>query len=256
MNIQLIEKIERLGLQHNEARVYVGLLELGSATVTELAKYSQLNRTTLYDILNRLEIYTLISKAEGKKGRYVAEHPQAFSRYLQNKKRTAERAAEEGADLQETLEEVYQTDLKPVIKVGYGKEQMAEMYNHALEAGEEIYSVLNLSGYAEVFDELGKQQSSERARSGMKQKVLAIDNGTARKWYKETYEGNKRRSKHTTYKWVEAEGEDLPVGEVVFFDDKIIAMLSSPEENIAYEIKSKSFAGFLKILFEQAWNQE
>ena len=37
------------------------------------------------------------------------------------------------------------------------------------------------------------------------------------------------------------------------FDDKIIIMLTKPDEYVAFEIESASAAAFLKIVFEMAW---
>ena len=53
MNIEYFEKLTSLGLQDNEARVYLALLELGRGNVTEVSKAAGLNRTSGYDILER-----------------------------------------------------------------------------------------------------------------------------------------------------------------------------------------------------------
>lgn len=48
------EKLCRLGLNLSEAKVYLTLLELGRAQAGEISKKSQINRTTVYDSLERL----------------------------------------------------------------------------------------------------------------------------------------------------------------------------------------------------------
>lgn len=47
-------KLEQLGLSPNEAKLYLVLLELGRAQAGEISKKAQINRTTTYDILERL----------------------------------------------------------------------------------------------------------------------------------------------------------------------------------------------------------
>lgn len=46
--------LEELGFSRNEAKVYLALLELGSATATKISDKSKIHRTTVYDCLERL----------------------------------------------------------------------------------------------------------------------------------------------------------------------------------------------------------
>lgn len=48
------EKLQKLGLNLGEAKVYLVLLNLGKAQAGEISKKSQINRTTVYDSLERL----------------------------------------------------------------------------------------------------------------------------------------------------------------------------------------------------------
>lgn len=48
------EKLQKLGLNLGEAKVYLVLLTLGKAQAGEISKKSQINRTTVYDSLERL----------------------------------------------------------------------------------------------------------------------------------------------------------------------------------------------------------
>ncbi|MEK6845347.1 MAG: helix-turn-helix domain-containing protein [Nanoarchaeota archaeon] len=48
------EKLQQLGLNLSEAKVYLILLELGQAQAGEISKKSQINRTTVYDSVERL----------------------------------------------------------------------------------------------------------------------------------------------------------------------------------------------------------
>jgi len=51
MNTQILQEI---GLSNTEAKVYLALLELGSALAGEITKKSEVNRTNVYDALERL----------------------------------------------------------------------------------------------------------------------------------------------------------------------------------------------------------
>lgn len=253
-----MEKLIDLGLQENEAKLYLALLELGQGTVTEISRRAGLNRTTGYDILERLGMYGMTNRAKvgNKKMVYVAESPTHLRQYLEDKKRSAERRLEELKNVLPDLQSLYKTDIKPVIKFAEGKNEMQKLYLNVLDAKGEIYSILNLKGYAEIFDEMGTYQSKERHRLAIKEKVLAIKNDVALSWYNKTYKNIKGSNKNLTeYHWLENSEKYSTAGEVNIFDDRVIGMLSRPNENVAFEIQSQTFADFLKIIFEMAWKQ-
>lgn len=247
-------QLTNLGLKEHEVKVYLALLELGKGTVTDIGKIAGINRTTGYDVLERLCFYGIASRATaGKKRLYAAEPPHRLKQFLENKKRQAERRLEDLGGLLGDLQSLYKTDLKPVIKFAHGKEEMKNIYLHVLDAKSEVYSILNLKGYAEVFDEIGTYQSEERAKKKIKERVLAIDSDTARAWYDKTYKNKKTRRENTEYRWLKWDARYATAGEINIFDDKVIGMLSKPSENVAFEIQSQNFADFLKIVFEIAW---
>ncbi len=250
-----LENLKKLGLKPNDAAVYLALLELGNGTVTEISHKAALNRTTGYDILERLCLYGIVGRVTtGKKKIYAAESPTRLRQFLENKKQVAERRLEDLKTLLPDLQSLYKTELKPTIKFAEGKEQMEKIYNDALETKGPIYSILNLKNYAEFFEEAGTKQSIERAKRGIKEKVLSIKNETALAWHEKTYKGKKKLQAHTEYRWIEQKKEYSTAGEINVFDDKVIVMLSRPDENAAFEIQSQTFADFLKIVFERAWN--
>lgn len=254
MEISLNERLEKLGLQPNEARVYVALLELGKGTVTAISKTAKLNRTTGYDILERLCMRGIANQVlTGKTKIYTAEPPYHLRQYLEHKKQQAEFRLKELSSVFPDLQALFKSDLKPAIKFAQGKEEMANLYLHVLEAKSEVYAILNLENYAEIFDEVGAYQAVERARRGIKEKVLAVDNRTARNWYNKIYKNRKSLRAATQYRWLPPDKRFATAGEVNIFDDKVIVMLSKSAENVAFEIQSQTFADFLKITFELAW---
>ena len=72
-----IEKqLKIIGLSENEIVMYIALLELGKGTVSQISRKASLNRTTGYDVLNRLSSKKLISiSGKEPKQEYVAESP-------------------------------------------------------------------------------------------------------------------------------------------------------------------------------------
>lgn len=249
-----IQKLVDLGLQENEAKVYVAMLGLGNATATAIAQNANLNRTTVYDVVERLSMHGLVHRIAGNKRMYAAEPPYRLRQYLERKKRSAERRLKEVENLIPGLSEIYKTDLKPVVKFAQGKKEMNQMYLRKLEAKSTICSILNLKGYSEDFDEMGKVTSRERYKRGIKERVLALKSDVAYDWWKEVYKNSSSRQRNTEYRWLEPTMNDYPNGEVMIFDDTVLIMLTKPGEYVGFEIISSSLASFLKILFELSWN--
>jgi len=50
----MIEQLQKIGLTSNESKIYLALLKLNSAQAGRISKESQINRTTTYDVLERL----------------------------------------------------------------------------------------------------------------------------------------------------------------------------------------------------------
>jgi sugar-specific transcriptional regulator TrmB len=255
VDFKLAEKLDQLGLQNKEAKVYLALLESGQGTVAQLSKTAQINRTTGYDILERLSLYGLASRTVlgKKKIVYAAEPPARFKRYLENRKNLAERNLLEGAELLDELQLVYKTEAKPVIRFFEGREGIKNIYNHTLESKNTIYSILDLSQYLPEFDEFGKQHVKLRVERGVKEKVLVVKNKEGQNFYDTTYRGKKKFQENTEYRWLDKKFTGLPAAEINIYDDIVMGVLFKPKENAAFEIQNESFANSLKMMFDIAW---
>ncbi|MFH1211984.1 MAG: helix-turn-helix domain-containing protein, partial [Candidatus Woesearchaeota archaeon] len=53
--------LREIGLSKNECRVYLSLIKLGSGTVQEISKKSNVHRANVYDVLNKLMEKGLVS---------------------------------------------------------------------------------------------------------------------------------------------------------------------------------------------------
>lgn len=78
--------LEQVGLAGNEAKVYLALLDLGSALAGEITKKSGVNRTNVYDALDRLTEKGLVSYVIKANRKYFEATPlQQFFYYLEEK---------------------------------------------------------------------------------------------------------------------------------------------------------------------------
>ncbi len=71
-----MEELKSLGLTENEIKVYLTVLEQGTATIKSLTSSSGVKRTTIYSCLNRLKKLGLVTEGRrGKKRVFIAEKP-------------------------------------------------------------------------------------------------------------------------------------------------------------------------------------
>ncbi len=257
MDYKISENLQSLGLQPNETKVYLAILELGQGTVSEISKSAQLNRTTGYDVLERLALYGLINRTTvgSKKQRYVAEPPSRLRRYLENKKNQAERRLTDISEVLPDLQNLYKKENKPVIKFFEGRDGIKNIYWHTLEAKSTIYSIIDFSVYLPEFDEMGIEYVKERTKLKIKERSLVVKNEKGEHFFNYNYKNNPDSQKYQEYRWLNEKFSFLPAAEVNIYDDIVMGVLVKPGENTAFEIKNSSFANSLKIIFELAWEQ-
>ncbi len=83
----LQKMLVRAGLSDAEAAVYLAMLELGPATVLQIARQSGVKRTTIYPVVEALRAKGLVSVQEvGFKRRFAAEDPSRLDRILEEQK--------------------------------------------------------------------------------------------------------------------------------------------------------------------------
>lgn len=81
-----LEVLKKLDLEEREAKVYLALLRLGASTATQISEEVGIDRTTTYDILNRLIGRGVVSYVIKNNIKYFsAAHPQQLLKDLQEK---------------------------------------------------------------------------------------------------------------------------------------------------------------------------
>ncbi len=80
------ETLKKIGLGHNESKIYLTLLKLGPCMAGKVAKESNIDRSACYDSLKALLKKGLVSYAiEANRKKYSAVNPDKLRAYLQEK---------------------------------------------------------------------------------------------------------------------------------------------------------------------------
>lgn len=72
---QIVNELETLGLETDEASVYLRLLQVGGAKVSQLADHAAVSRSSLYRVLDELVDKGFVSKSLGRPTVYTPEDP-------------------------------------------------------------------------------------------------------------------------------------------------------------------------------------
>jgi sugar-specific transcriptional regulator TrmB len=116
--------LHSLGLSDSEATIYLASLELGPASVQDIAKKSHVSRVTTYAVIESLTERSLMSSVEkGKKHLFAAESPERLVAFVTARLKEMETTLHE---VQGAIDELklIQRGEKPVVKMYEGSEAL------------------------------------------------------------------------------------------------------------------------------------
>lgn len=135
--------ISKLGLSRRAARAYMACLQLGTGTMTEIAKIADLKRPSAYLVVDSLLHHGLLGTVKkGAKTYYVAEPPQRLLQILRFREKELSRLMPEIEALHSEPKD------KPRIKIYEGKNAVTQMYD-------ELYASLGSKDEALFFSAIG-----------------------------------------------------------------------------------------------------
>jgi len=84
--VQIRETLKKIGLGHNESKIYLTLLNIGPSMAGKVAKESNIDRSACYDSLKALLKKGLVSYAiEANRKKFAATSPEKIKEYLEEK---------------------------------------------------------------------------------------------------------------------------------------------------------------------------
>ena len=124
-----------LGLSEKEAKIYIALLQVDKSSIQDLADKTDINRTTVYPVLESLEKKGLASETHvGKKVLYIAAPPERLETYVERQRVLFEEKAKRLEDIIPQIKTVQREHgERPVIKYFEGRDG-------AISAYEEFYA--------------------------------------------------------------------------------------------------------------------
>ncbi|MEK6963607.1 MAG: helix-turn-helix domain-containing protein [Nanoarchaeota archaeon] len=237
MDIQILEDI---GLTPAEIKVYLALLELGTATAGPILDKTGLQNSVVHMTLNRLIEKGFVSFVkEGKRNHYQAANPKHILEYMDEKKERFEML------LPSLLMKQNQANEKPEIISFRGKKGVKELLYELLSGSGKEYHTLN-SPYASIMmgDHFWITFHKKRVSQGVK--ARQVFNESLRTWVKEI--------KYTLSQLRYTKKGFEPLTETIIFGNQV-AILIWAEKPVGILMKNPTIAESYDRYFEMVWEQ-
>src|SRR3989338_3240328 len=241
----MLNELKKIGLSDKEAKVYLAALELGKASIQDIAKKAGINRTTTYVMITELEKRGLVRPLKvGKRNYFVAQSPDIILEILKKERQEIENREREIREILPELKSVYNVAPgKPKIQF-YEGEAMFEKIAEDILGSEtkEILEIYNADLLPKTFSILEKTGfDKKRQELGIKSKSI--------------YTRTAGRFKNTLEMAEElfVEQEKFPFWSNIFIYANRVGMASLKGDMMGVIIESDEISETIKSLFKLAW---
>lgn len=219
----MINKVlSQLGLADNEAAVYLKLLQVGRAGASVLAYQLKLPRTTVQNILLRLETEEMVKRTiEKNTAVYVSVHPEELLLLVEMKKRKRSREFDAlASDLKKIVPEMIgmiKGNINvPNVRFYRGEEGVRKVLWDTLTSKTELKDFANIDAMFKYVKEINDEYVAEREKTKVTKRSLLLDTPFAR----EVYSGGYSSKSHKGYKWISRDLYPFSI-EMNIYDGKV-----------------------------------
>lgn len=183
MGNRLYKNLIDLGLNKNEAEVYLTLLSLGETSILGISKACLVKRTTVYSVIESLKKMGLVrTHQNGFKRRYVAEDPKQLYKIFDKKRQ----------ELKNNLSEFSALYNNPgeggIIKHYEGIEAVKNVFDSVLDdfgPGDEYLVISDSGKFLEQDEKYFRKFILKRSKRAVGSRMLLQDSSVARRYKKE-----------------------------------------------------------------------
>jgi len=234
-----IQTLEQLGIDDKQAKVYLAALELGSATVQELAEKSGIKRTSIYNFLEEMKQLGLLTEIEeGRHSLLIAEDPNVL---LQR----ANQQVQNITKLLPNLMGVFNLPgNKPKVRYYKGIEGIKNAWIDIIATKETIYS---FSDYEKMFKAMPDEWAWNIPEQRVENKIFFYCVAKDGPWGRKVKKKDKQQMRETRLiKNINFETE------VNIYGNKVM-MLSFRRPYAAVIIEDRAIALTMKTVWELVW---
>ena len=241
--MELCELLQKVGFKDKKARVYLACLELGQANAQKIAQKANVERTSIYAILESLKKDGLIVSTIKKKTQYfIPEPPNKLADLLQNKTDLVNNS------LPMLLSLYSNKETKPKILFYEGRESMKEIMNDTLHCQEKL--LRDIASIKDIVELLGEtfliHYLEKRVKLGIKVNSLRVECKETNNWY---FKADNKKTLRTTRFLPKNISFDVAC---LIYDNKV-ALVSSKKESFGFIIESCEFSQMMKTIYDLIW---
>lgn len=242
-NNDLITTLKGIGLAKNEAAVYLACLELGPASIWEIAKKSGIKRPTCYVLLDELIWKGHASSAnDGKRTIYSVNSPKQLLQAVNTRFERFSSAINQLEGL------ASKNPKKPIVRLYEGINGIVEAYNASLEQPKGGEVLIYGTQLVEMnYGDLIAEYISKRVKTGITAKVILAETD-----YNRTVpfrdKNELRQTRFLPINWYN------PTIEVNMFNDSIAYIAHSEVNPFATVIENATLAQEEKQRFNLLWD--
>ncbi len=239
-------KILNVEFTPSEISAYLACLELGKATVIQIAKKAGLKRTTVYNIVETLLEKGLLSKFEDQRGqKFLAERPEKLIAIFQKKEEELNKILPNLL----AITNIGDSDIKPEVKFYQGKEGLIAAYEDTLASCQKGDAILSFASAVDAFNfsDYLNGYVKRRTEKGILMKAIARECKEIH-YYKDR---DKQSLRHTKI---------MPANELAIciekniYKDKV-ALMNFRGMPFGVIIRSPQIAKSEKEIFESIWKR-
>lgn len=241
--MEFIQDLIKYGFSEKEAKVYLSLLLLGTATVNEIAEKADLVRTTTYDLLKVLREKGFVSSFElNKTLHFEAAHPKKLSESLNDKKKEISEIIPQLSQLKKG------TIKRPHVQLFEGREGIISVFEELLRAKKPLLAYSNNSAMIKIVPYYGPRFIKKRVKAKIPIRIISEVSPTTKEFLQDLDEKELRQTR------ILPKLMNVKFSQYIF-GDSVAIFGSNQNEPVAMIITNKEFADSQRIIFEELWKK-
>jgi len=241
MSIEQI--LAQIGLQETEAKFYLAALELGQASVRDVAAKAGISRTNAYDVFSRLleqGLVTQVGEATNKSMLVAAEPPDQLIELLDARRRKLDVLLPELRSLHN------RESGKPRVRFYQGLDGIKLVLNDTLTVRDK--KLLGILSMRDLYEAPGRAWMDDLVRRRIEAGVFLRVIRSPMKDIPNVWPQSAADLREVRFA-----PRDFVFTMTSYVCDNKVAIISSRRENFAMTIESEEFAGMQRNLFEVLW---
>jgi len=235
--------LEKFGLTQTEEKVYLALLKLGNSPAADVIKKTQLHRTTVYDVLERLISKGIVSYVvQNKIKSYSAVNPSKFLDIASDERKQAEEKQKLAKQVIEEINLIKQeAKAKSLAQVFVGVEGQKTIMQDIIDEGKDFIEFASEGKFEDTLSAYTKQWAVQRRKKNIRAKLIFKKGADAPIW------------KMNQVKFIEEEYQS-PTATIIYGNKVAIFIHEEPVLIILIESKqlAQSYRNYFKILWKIA----